>query len=140
MPDFESHQRQPGSEDITRSRLSRRRAIRKRCLDCSAGSRKEVEQCNKTKCALLPFRMGEGKQDPAERKRAIRAYCLWCCAGQPKEVRLCPSNECTLYPFRMGKQSLQDAFPMQENAIYGSDSDGGHYDEGDSSSEEADDD
>jgi hypothetical protein len=31
------------------------RAIRAKCLDCSAGSRAEVRQCAATSCALWPF-------------------------------------------------------------------------------------
>lgn len=34
-------------------------AIRKRCVACSGGSHKEVEQCAVTSCELWPFRFGE---------------------------------------------------------------------------------
>lgn len=34
-------------------------AIRKRCVTCSGGSHKEVEQCAVTNCELWPFRFGE---------------------------------------------------------------------------------
>ncbi len=129
MPDFESHQRQPGSEDITRPRLSRRRAIRARCLDCSAWSTKEVAKCQMTKCALYPFRMGKGKQNPEQRSKAIRRYCKWCCGDSLKEVRLCTSTDCPLYPFRMVASSRQDAPLLQKNTIYGGNSEDRKSDE-----------
>lgn len=35
------------------------RAIRRKCLDCSGGSKAEVRDCLVRKCALFPFRMGK---------------------------------------------------------------------------------
>ena len=102
----------------SRVKLSRRKAIRERCLDCSAWSTKEVAQCKMTKCALYPYRMGKGKQNPTARNKAIRAYCLWCSGDQPKEVRLCPSEDSPLYPFWMNQSGRQDASLSQKNAIY----------------------
>ena len=80
--------------------LNRRKAIKERCLNCSAWSPKKVEQCHFTDCPLYPYRSGKGKQDAKERNKAIRAYCLWCCSNQPKEVRLCPSGTCSLFFYR----------------------------------------
>ena len=34
------------------------KAIRKKCIDCSGGSLKEVRLCQVTECELYPFRMG----------------------------------------------------------------------------------
>lgn len=96
-------------------KLNRRQAIRERCLDCSAGSTKDVIECHITDCALYPFRMGRGKQNPKDRNRAIRSYCLWCCAVQPSEVRLCPSNDCPLHPFRQARENHQNALLSQKN-------------------------
>ncbi len=81
-------------------KMNRRTAIRLRCLDCSAGSRAEVERCHYTDCPLHPFRMGTGKQNAKARHKAIKAYCLWCCCGQRTEVVLCPVKGCPLYPYR----------------------------------------
>lgn len=39
-------------------RLTPVQAIRKKCLDCSCGSRGEVRDCTLTHCALYPYRMG----------------------------------------------------------------------------------
>jgi hypothetical protein len=80
--------------------LNRRKAIRERCLNCSAWIFSEVRQCPMTDCALYPFRMGTGRQDAKERNRAIRQYCLWCCCEQPLEVSQCPAIDCPLYYFR----------------------------------------
>ncbi|MDM8330471.1 hypothetical protein QUW42_09280 [Desulfovibrio piger] len=35
------------------------RAIRAKCLDCSAGSLKEVRECVMLDCPLYPYRMGK---------------------------------------------------------------------------------
>ena len=34
------------------------KAIRAKCLDCSAGSTKEVERCLVESCPLFPYRFG----------------------------------------------------------------------------------
>lgn len=80
--------------------LSRRVAIRERCMNCSGWYRKEVENCTHTDCRLHPYRMRECPTSSAERAKAIREYCLWCCNEQPKEVRLCPAKDCPVWPFR----------------------------------------
>ena len=40
--------------------ITRAKAIRLFCIDCSGGSLKEVRLCPKIKCHLYPFRMGRG--------------------------------------------------------------------------------
>ncbi len=127
----------PDPKKAPRAKLSRRKAIRELCLDCSVWSTKEVNQCPMTKCPLYPYRMGKGKQSPTVRNKAIRAYCLFCCMNQPKEVRLCPCTDCPLYPFRMGESSRQDAPLSQENAIYGGNSEDPAGDEDDSLKEDS---
>jgi hypothetical protein len=122
----------PDPKKAPRAKLSRRKAIRELCLDCSAWSTKEVSQCAMTKCPLYPYRMGKGKQSPTARNKAIRAYCLFCCMNQPKEVRLCPYAGCPLFPFRMGGSSSQDASLSQKNDIYGGNSEDRAGDEDDS--------
>ena len=111
----------PDPKKASRAKLSRRKAIRELCLDCSAWSTKEVAQCQMTKCALYPFRMGKGKQNPEQRSKAIRRYCKWCCGDSLKEVRMCQNTECPLHPFRMGESSRQDASLLQKIDIYGGD-------------------
>ena len=34
------------------------KAIHRKCLDCSSGSRNEVKNCRMERCALYPYRMG----------------------------------------------------------------------------------
>lgn len=40
-------------------RPTRKRAIREKCLECSAGQRNEVKNCTVKSCPLYPFRMGK---------------------------------------------------------------------------------
>ena len=44
------------------------KAIRKKCVDCSAGSVREVKNCEKENCALHPFRFGK---NPFRTKREL---------------------------------------------------------------------
>ena len=90
-----------GKNGIKTVNLNRRRAIRERCLNCSAWVLKEVEQCSfATACPLWPFRMGRGRQDAKARNKALRAYCVWCMAGDVFEVKRCVSSHCALFLFR----------------------------------------
>ena len=87
--------------------LNRRKAIRERCLMCLAWNAAEVRNCELTDCALYPFRMGTGKQDPKARDKAIRDYCLWCCCDQKHEVARCHLTDCSLFYFRNSVASRQ---------------------------------
>jgi hypothetical protein len=49
------------------SKLGRRDAIRRRCIDCNGGELSEVRFCQAIECPLWPFRMGD---DPYRRIRA----------------------------------------------------------------------
>lgn len=40
------------------AKLTPMKAIRKKCLECSAGSVKEVKNCPVKKCALYEYRFG----------------------------------------------------------------------------------
>lgn len=46
------------------SQLSPLKAIRSKCIDCSAGSVKEVEMCEFTNCPLWRYRLGKGGGKP----------------------------------------------------------------------------
>ena len=81
------------------------KAIRARCLDCTAGNDAEVRRCEITDCALYHLRMGKGSKGAGGCLRPIRAYCLRCMNGQPTEVRLCTlEHKCELYPYRFGRR------------------------------------
>lgn len=46
------------------------KAIRKKCLDCSGDSHKEVRECIISDCPLHPFRMGKNPNcKPRSKKR-----------------------------------------------------------------------
>jgi len=64
---------EPDSKEVqTTSRLTQQRrpgelatplkAVRSKCIDCCAGSWKEVELCPVTQCALWPYRFGGRKR------------------------------------------------------------------------------
>ena len=80
--------------------LNRRKAIRERCLSCSAWSPSVVTNCTLSNCQLHPYRSGTGKQDSKLREKAIRDYCLWCGGDQTFEVRKCRVFECSLWAYR----------------------------------------
>ncbi|MCF8069238.1 MAG: hypothetical protein K9L30_11695 [Desulfobacterales bacterium] len=82
--------------------LNRRKAIRERCLNCSAWVNKEVANCSFQYCVLYPFRSGQGKQIPKDRNSAIKKYCLWCMNDQRSEIKKCTCPDCPLFPYRNG--------------------------------------
>lgn len=49
-------------------------AIRAKCLDCSAGSRKEVHGCKLRNCPLWPYRMAEARDRPKPAKGQINMF------------------------------------------------------------------
>jgi hypothetical protein len=83
--------------------LTRKKAIRERCLNCSAWSVSEVRYCVFEDCPLYPYRMGESVKHGADaRAKVINAYCQWCINGNSHDVRECPAQHCPLFPYRMG--------------------------------------
>jgi hypothetical protein len=87
-------------------RLTPLKAIRKKCINCSAGEMKTIKKCpfdgiKDIECPLYPLRMGRGARATLRR---IRAYCLWCCNEQRNEIKLCPSVKCPLWEYRFGKR------------------------------------
>lgn len=51
-----------------------RTAIRAKCVECSGGSLKEVNECRVTTCALHPFRMGVNPFNKKTRMRLAREH------------------------------------------------------------------
>lgn len=45
------------------TRLTRGKAIRAKCLDCSCGDAKEVRLCPIKDCPLYPYRLGREEKD-----------------------------------------------------------------------------
>ena len=45
-------------------KISPMKSIRAKCLDCSCDSFNEVKECWDKACALWPYRLGHGWQDP----------------------------------------------------------------------------
>ena len=45
-------------------------AIRKQCLQCMGGSRKEVNDCTTTYCSLHRYRMGKDSKPISPKRRA----------------------------------------------------------------------
>ena len=80
--------------------MSRRSAIRLKCLDCSSGYRSELTSCQHDDCPLYRFRTGNGKQNPKERNEAIKVYCQWCMYDNSGDISNCPALDCPLYEYR----------------------------------------
>lgn len=47
---------------MEQKRLTRKEAIKSKCLDCSCGKREEVRRCTLTSCPLWPYRTGKEQQ------------------------------------------------------------------------------
>jgi len=52
-----------------KKKLSRKKAIKDKCLDCSGGMRKEVKECCLIDCPLYPFRVGSLDKDYEKKLR-----------------------------------------------------------------------
>jgi len=87
------------------------KAIRKKCLNCSGFSTKEVRDCPSFEtdggieyCFLYPYRLGKRPKQKTEFTpiKSIRKYCLWCCCGNKKLVKECPTIDCPLWIYRLG--------------------------------------
>ena len=50
------------------------KAIRKKCVDCSGGSRKEVEHCHIEECSLFPYRFGMNPRTAAEKGKKVSNF------------------------------------------------------------------
>ena len=87
-----------GTKTVRRT-LTPRKAVRLRCLDCSAWIPSEVKNCTHKHCILYPYRMGEGRISV----KTIRKECIACMDGQHLLVKGCSDGACSLYSFRMGK-------------------------------------
>ncbi len=82
--------------------MTRGKAIRKYCLDCSGGKPREVTRCPFPECPLYGFRFGKGV---GPKWRVIRNYCVkHCMNDQPVEVKICTSPQCALFRYRMGNE------------------------------------
>lgn len=51
---------------MTGDRLTRKQAIRAKCLECSGGVLSEVRKCPVSRCPLWMYRMGAEKKEAAE--------------------------------------------------------------------------
>lgn len=74
------------------------KAIRAKCLDCAGGMPSEVRECQISRCALHPFRMGKrpkkaGQALPAEAKAALLARLGNGPAGSPEKQAETASDE-----------------------------------------------
>lgn len=85
-------------------RLTRVKAIRARCLDCSDGQA-DVRACPFPECPLYHYRMGrKGAGAGKIPSIAIRDYCTECCNGQPRERTKCPAVKCPVWRYRNGRE------------------------------------
>lgn len=60
--------------------LTRAKAIRAKCLDCSCGSQKEVRECVIPDCPLYPYRMGKNPYYKGNKKgnpKGVEALKKW---------------------------------------------------------------
>ena len=97
--------------------INRRKAIRERCLNCTAWSYKRVVDCQYEYCSLHPFRTGEGRQNAKARSKAIRAFCWWCVNESRREVKNCPCIDCSLFVYRRTRIDRQQSILSRKNAV-----------------------
>lgn len=52
--------------------MTRKQAIRAKCIDCSGGSRAEVKRCESEECPLWPYRLGTHARINSDVKAAAK--------------------------------------------------------------------
>ena len=52
--------------------MTRAKAIKKHCLECSGGSGRDVTTCEITDCPLWPYRLGNSPESKAYQKRVAQ--------------------------------------------------------------------
>lgn len=57
---------------MSSKKLTRKKAIKAKCLDCSGGIRAEVRRCTATNCPLWPFRMGTETKSSATNEVKVK--------------------------------------------------------------------
>ena len=55
-------------------RISRSKAIRLKCLDCTCGQQAEVRRCPATNCPLWRYRMGKEENDELKPQRKSTSF------------------------------------------------------------------
>lgn len=83
--------------------MTRSKAIKAYCFDCSGNNYKEVRECEFADCPLYAGRQGK-RPKGYQPKKQIRYYCVNdCMNGSANEVKLCGEVNCPLWIYRMGK-------------------------------------
>ena len=83
--------------------MTPKQALKKQCLQCVGGNRKEVATCDANDpayhvCPFHPYRL-RGRVSV----KVIRQFCLQCMGGNHKLVRECTTETCHIYLYRFGK-------------------------------------
>lgn len=95
--------------------ITRKQAIKLRCLDCVGNSHEEVRDCKEKKCVLWRYRLGgpvENADSPMMfRAKAIRQDCMQCCGDSVNERALCPAEKCPTWPYRMSRAYQRPGMP-----------------------------
>ena len=84
--------------------MTKLQAVKKHCLACVGGKRKEVELCDNPigsefECQLHAFKNGKNPPKKKLSIKIIKKYCTWCMGGNAREINSCLSPECNLYKF-----------------------------------------
>lgn len=82
-------------------KLTPRRAIHLKCLDCSCGHVSEIKLCPADGCPLFYYRSGHRGPNQPSPLKAIRAKCLDC-SETLDEIKNCSIKSCVLQSYRMG--------------------------------------
>ena len=89
---------------IQELRITKSKAVKLRCLDCSAFDRKAVRECSNEKCILFVMRLRgklEGEKAGLRRARAIKHFCRIHCMNDYRDlVKECSDINCSFHQYR----------------------------------------
>ena len=88
---------------MNEKRLTPKQAVKKQCLQCVGGNRKDVVACDADDSAYMPCPFHPHRKKGRVSVKIIRRFCLQCMGGSPKLVRECSTETCPVYLYRFGK-------------------------------------
>jgi hypothetical protein len=84
-------------------RLTPKQSVKKQCLQCVGGNRKDIATCDADNPAYMLCPFHPYRQKGRVSVKIIRQFCLQCMGGSHKLVRECTTEACPVYIYRFGK-------------------------------------
>lgn len=92
--------------EVIKVNLSKTKAIKLKCLDCSGFDRSSVKECVIEDCELYPYRLGKNPHTSKQRNNNMKLHCVNCSGGNKPNIKRCTVETCPLYYHRIGAKKI----------------------------------